>query len=466
LTAFAWRKSNRDGLQPQRSRVLIATNTDAALDRPSRRSASDSLVFYGVFGLLLFGPLAFGAADPWSIFVLEVGAALLFAVWVVRQAAAGELWITGSPLFPPMLVFAALVIFQLATGQTAYRYETLRGTMLYVAYGLLCFLVVQCLRRRAQVKTLALTFSVYGFALAMFALIQSMSFNGKVYWVSRPRFGGWVYGPYVNHNHYAGLMEMLAPIPLVFSLTRFARGPRRTVAVVAGAMMASTIFLSGSRGGMAAFAVQMAVLAAVLIRRHRGRKTALALGVFLVVVVGVLAWLGGGELSKRMATFHTEARRELSGGMRMAVNRDGLKMFGRKPLLGWGLGVFPDIYPQFRSFSTNFFVNEAHNDYLQLLIEMGALGFTAMLWFVLAMYRGAITKLGNWPEDTNGAAALAAMLGSTGILVHSFVDFNLQIPANAALFYVLCVVAAMEPRFGLSRRKPVRRSEAVPAISE
>ena len=183
----------------------------------------------------------------------------------------------------------------------------------------------------------------------------------------------------------------------------------------------------------------------------------MALGVFLVIGVALLAWLGGGELARRMASIHTEARAELSGGLRMTVNRDALKMFAHKPWLGWGLGVFPDIYPQFRTFHTNFFVNEAHDDYLQLLVEMGGLGFATMLWFVVVMYRAAVKKLGNWPEDINGAVALAAMLGATGILVHSFVDFNLQIPANAALFYVMCVVAAMETRFGQSRRKVSRR---------
>jgi hypothetical protein len=50
-----------------------------------------------------------------------------------------------------------------------------------------------------------------------------------------------------------------------------------------------------------------------------------------------------------------------------------------------------------------------------------------------------------------------AMLGVTGILVHSFVDFNLQIPANAALFYVLCVIAAMGPRFSAFGRVHFRR---------
>jgi hypothetical protein len=84
-----------------------------------------------------------------------------------------------------------------------------------------------------------------------------------------------------------------------------------------------------------------------------------------------------------------------------------------------------------------------------------------MLWFLWAVYRNGIRKLKDWPEDTNGAVTLAALLGVTGILVHSLVDFNLQIPANAALFYVLCAVAAMETRFGKSRRKPARRLDVM-----
>jgi O-antigen ligase len=127
-------------------------------------------------------------------------------------------------------------------------------------------------------------------------------------------------------------------------------------------------------------------------------------------------------------------------------------MFEHKPVLGWGLGTFAEVYPQFRSFYTDFFVDQAHNDYLQLLVEMGVLGFATMLWFLVTVYRRATRKLKNWTVDTNGAISLAAMLGVAGILVHSLLDFNLQIPANAALFYVLCTVAALEPRFGLTRR--------------
>jgi len=113
------------------------------------------------------------------------------------------------------------------------------------------------------------------------------------------------------------------------------------------------------------------------------------------------------------------------------------------------------VYPQFRSFYTDFYVNAAHNDYLQLLVETGVLGFATMVWFLFVAYRGASRKLKNWPSDTNGAVALATMIGVTGLLVHSFVDFNLQVPANAALFFAFCAMAAMNPQFG----KPKRRSK-------
>jgi O-antigen ligase len=201
----------------------------------------------------------------------------------------------------------------------------------------------------------------------------------------------------------------------------------------------------------------MAVVVTLLAGKDRSRKAGIAICIFLAITVGLLAWLGGGELTKRLASIHSEARNELSGGLRMAINRDGLRMFALKPLLGWGLGTFPEVYPQFRSFYTNFFINQAHDDYIQLLVEMGILGFVTMLWFVVTVYRQAAKKLARWADDVNGAVALAALLAVTGILVHSFVDFNLQIPANAALFYALCAIAALDVRFTPPRRKVSRR---------
>jgi O-antigen ligase len=128
-------------------------------------------------------------------------------------------------------------------------------------------------------------------------------------------------------------------------------------------------------------------------------------------------------------------------------------MFAQHPLLGFGLGTFSVAYPEYRSFSTTFFVNEAHNDYIQILVETGAIGFALLIWLLVAFYRGAAKKLRGWETTANGALALAAIVGCTGLLVHSFLDFNLQVPANAALFYMLATLGAASPVPESIRRK-------------
>ncbi len=428
----------------------------------------NDVLFYATFGLLMFGPLAFGAVEPWSIFVLEAGSALLLVLWFAKQWLDGELTIEWNALFLPMAAFGAVILVQIALRASAYPHDTVSGALLYVAYALLCFLSAQTLLRGTQARNLAQILIVYGTVVAAFALLQAIAPNGKLYWLRQPRLGGNIYGPYVNRNHYAGLMELLVPIPLVLSLTQLAHQKQRAAAGAAAALMAGTVFLCGSRGGMLAILVELTVLLVLLVRQKKGLRIAIGAGAFAVVLVGLLAWLGGKELTGRVFSISSEARSEISGGMRLSIDRDALRMFREKPVLGWGLEAFPVVYPQFRSFYTNFFVNEAHNDYLQLLAETGLAGFATMVWFLAVLYGKAAPKLKNWTSNLSGAVTLAALLGLTGILVHSFFDFNLQIPANAALFYVFCTIAASPRLLQRSRkRKPVpSQSEEILPASE
>src|SRR5579863_4645951 len=420
----------------------------------------DTILLYGTFGLLMFGPLAFGAVEPWSTFILEVGSVLLTLLWLRKQWLGGELTIQGNPLFLPMAVFGFLILLQVVLpGATAYRHDTISGALLYCAYAMLCFLAGQTLLRSSQARTIAVVLAFYGFAIAAFSLLQGVAPNGKLYWLRQPTMGGSIYGPYVNHNHYAGLMELLVPIPLVLSLSRLAREKERIAAGIGAAIMVATVFLSQSRGGMIAIFVELVIFAAILLHQRafvgekKGRRIAINLAAFLLVLVSLLTWLGGKQLVSRVSSISTETHTELTGGMRLSIDRDAFQMFRIKPVLGWGLGTFPVVYPQFRSFYTNFFVNEAHNDYLQLLCEMGLLGFGIMVWFLIVLYRAALRKTRNWTVNVTGALSLACILGLSGILVHSLFDFNLQIPANAALFYVLCSLAAAPPLLQRARRR-------------
>jgi O-antigen ligase len=444
------------------SSALATQPEPAPVAKVSQPRLTNTALLSSACVVLLLGPLVFGAVEPWSIFALETCAVLLLAIWAFRQWTNSEVNISENVVYRPMAAFFVLVTLQWVIGTTAYRLVTYTHLLLYAAYGMLVFVVTQTLRRSSQFEMLAKLFSAYGLVVASFAILQGLAPNGKLYWVFTLEQGGLIYGPYVNHNHYAGLMEMLMPFPLVLATSHFTDGNRKIAVAGIAALMAGSIFLSGSRGGMAAFVAQMVVLGVLLARKRDGSwKQPLMLGGFLAVVIIFLIWMGGNELTQRLASIHSEAREELSGGVRLSIDRDCLHMLLKRPLLGWGLGAFPIAYPQFRSFYTTFFVNQAHNDYLQLLVETGLAGFAIVVWFLVLVFRQASSKIKNWTETASGALTVAALLGCVGILVHSFLDFNLQVPANAALFYVLCAIAASPPLQESQRRRVVRRHNLI-----
>jgi O-antigen ligase len=426
---------------PNARPYLIASDYREGLEDGSQLvQALDGLLVGSLCLLLAFGPLAFGAVQEWAICTLEVGAAGCIVLWAVREMASGRPEVRTNSLLVPMVLFAALVCVQLLTGRTAYWYVTWQSSLLWAAYGMIFFTATQCLHRTRWIKTLALFFIVFGFLVALFAMIQQFTWNGLLYWVVPNRYGGMVYGPYVNHAHYAGLMEMLVPIPLVFAMmTRWPKSLRALFAFVA-LLMASTIFLSRSLGGMLAFGAQMVVLAIIAALRERARRQVplmLLMAMFLAVW---LVLLSPGGISERIARLH-DPLGKAGAADRLAIVKDSFKMIASRPVLGWGLGTFPEVYPSFRSLYTNYFVNEAHNDYVQVAVETGLTGLALGCWFIALLFRRGLHRIERWRTDIRSAVTLASIVGVTGILVHSLSDFNLQIPANAALFFALAALA-------------------------
>ena len=418
------------------SYVIVETADSIDLERRHGREPGilQWVLVFGLCTLLIFAVLAFGAVDEWSTFVLEAGAAVLFLVWAGKQFVSRQVKLSRNSLYPPALFFFVLLLAQVGLRTSAYGYVTKYGAFQYFSYGIVLLIAAECLREEHDRKNFALALIVFGALYAFFALAQALTSDGKFFWVYTPRFHGAIYGSYVNHDHYAGLMEMLVPFPLVVSMGHLLRGGKRALVAFCAVLMASTIFLSGSRGGMLSFVLEIVVFAALTLVQRRNPRVALGLISVCVLVLAFLVFLGKGQVLGRLG--------DLGPGMRLNVTKDCLRMFSHRPVWGWGLGTFPTVYASYRSFYTNLFVNEAHNDYAQLLVETGLLGFGLMLWFLVRLYQHGLPTSRRWELRWDGAVSLAALLGCTGILFHSFVDFNLQIPANAALFYVLCGLAA------------------------
>ncbi len=412
--------------------------------------------------LLAIAVLLFGSTEPWSGFVLQVGAVMLFIVWVSSRIAAGVVTMQPSPLYLPIAAFAALISLQLTFSISVYRYATMQEALRYCAYGMILFVAIQTFHRRENIQRFVTGMSIFGFLLAAFGIVQGLTWNGKLYWFRQARFSSWSYGPYVNHSHWAGMMELLTPLPLALMMSKRTPLPKRILLGFAVLMMGSTIFLAGSRGGMAAFAVQVAFGTFVLLLRRRSSERIRDLAILTVVAVVFLAWVGGSRVTDRIeSTYSADGAtmgNTLDARFRLAMYKDTFAMAKARPLTGWGLDTFSHVFPAFQSFYTDRFVNAAHNDYLQLLAETGFIGFAIMLWFIFAVYRSALRPR---VPGFVASAKLAAAVGCMGILVHSLVDFNLHVPANAAMFYALAALAAAED---VERSSPVIVSTNGPVL--
>ena len=368
------------------------------VDKPDSAEAQRKLVqppgilqwvlVFGLCALLIFAVLALGAVEEWSIFTFEAGAAGLFLIWAAKQLVSTDVKLSKHPLYLPTALFFSLILAQLALRRSAYAYITKYEAIQYVSYGIVMLIAAECVREENTRRIFAMAMGLFGVLYAFFALAQQLTPNGKIFWVHSPQFHGSIYGSYVNHDHYAGLMEMLVPIPFVLSMGHLLRGGKRVLVGACAVLMAGTIFLSGSRGGMLAFILEVALFAALTFAKRRSPRLALGSMGVCILILALLIFVGKGQVLGRLG--------DLSPGMRLEITKDSLRMFSKRPVGGWGLGTFPTVYPSYRSFYTNLFVNEAHNDYAQLLVETGLVGFGLMLWFLGLLYRYGLPTSRRW----------------------------------------------------------------------
>ena len=212
------------------SHLVVDTSTSVELGTRRRRESGGigwALVL-GLCALLIFGVLAFGAVDEWSTFVLEAGAVILFLSWAAKQLLSGQIELSKNPLFLPTVLFFLLILAQIALRRSAYGYVTKYQTLQYVSYGIVLFIAAECVKEVDSRRLFAKVMVVFGTIYALFSLVQMLSGNGKIFWLHTPKFNSaTIFGSYVNHNHYAGLMEMLTPIPFVLSMGHLLKGGKR-----------------------------------------------------------------------------------------------------------------------------------------------------------------------------------------------------------------------------------------------
>ena len=398
-----------------------------------------SLIRTGICALVAFAVLAHGAVEPWSEAVLEIGAAVLLLVWVAKAWRDGELKMVWNPLLWPLLGFWLVAALQLILGITAVPFLTRIELLKYSALLALFFLFVQAYRTRSHWRNFVWFLLSLGFAVSLFAILQHFTFNGKLYWVRELQYGGIPFGPYVNRNHFAGLMELLIPPGLAIQVLGAERRDQLPLLTLFTLLPIGALFLSASRGGIISFVAEVAFLTILIVARRREKKVLGAAALILTLAALLVSWLGIGAALDRFATYK---KLETSEGRRAEMLQDSLRIFQDHRIWGTGLGTLQEVFPLYETAYDGLVVNHSHNDYAEALAETGTIGGLCGLVFLVMLFWMSWKILNVEGDPRSFAYHAGALVACLGLLVHAGVDFNFHIPSNALIFLLQSVLAS------------------------
>ena len=409
---------------------------------------------FGICALVAFGVAAHGGVEEWARAVFETGAGLLFLVWAIWIFFNREEHPVLSPLLPPLGTFLLIVFGQWFFRWTAASYNTRIDLLLLLADLIVLFLAVQAFRTLEDWRGFVWFAMGFGFLVSIFAILQHLTSNGKLYWVREVRYGGMPFGPYVNRNHFAGFTELVLPLALVPLVLGRVRRERWPIVGLFAVLPIGALFLSASRGGLVSFGAELGVLALVMFQRRETGKQLLPGGAVLLAALLLVSWLGVGQILQRLSSVQLL---EVAAGKRASMRRDTWRIFLDHPFVGTGLGTLQIVYPPYETLYDGKIVNHTHNDYLEALAETGIAGGLCCAWFIGVLLAKSLKRLRQLSNSFAGVLQLSGLVACSGFLVHSLVDFNLHIPANALLFFLMAHLATSEIQQGTAPPKPQSR---------
>jgi len=423
-----------------------------------------------ILAILVFGPLAMGAVDAWAFLVIQGLTMAVMVLWALR------LWISPNRrlFWPPIgwlvLAFAFYAIGRYLTADIEYvaRQEMIRVLL----YAFLFFAIVHNLQRPESAQIISFTLIFLAAGISGYAIYQFLAHSNYVWNLISP-YAGRGMGTYISPNDFAGFLEMLLPLAVAYALAGRVKPLVRALLIYAAVAMIAGLAVTLSRGGWVAAAAGLLVLLAVFISRCDYRLPALCLLI-------VLAAGGTIFVTKYLATTLSYAQRiknpenftQQDWNIRHDMWGAAVQMW--QDHFWWGVGpaLYDYRFPQYRPEDMQMRPGWAHNDYLNLLADWGTVGGGIVLAGMITFSMGLIKtwKHVRPPRNDLGrslsnrfAFFLGASAGLLALAVHSVVDFNLHIPANAILGVTLLALLSGNLQLAERNEPTTRPSTKVPA---
>jgi O-antigen ligase len=406
-----------------------------------------------VLAILIYSPLATGAVRPQDFLVVQWLTVGVLVVWAVRFCINPRHRLLWPPMCWAVLLFMGYAVARYLTADLEYvaRQESLK----VVLYGFLFFAILNNLHRQETTAIVAAVLIVVAMMIAGYAVYQFVTGSDRVWHFVRPAgYAGRGSGTYICPNHLGGYLEMLLPLGITCALTGRFSPLQRILLGYASLVIFAGIAATVSRGAWMATGGSLLVLLFFLFRRQGYKLPALGI-IVLLLAAGFLAFKRA-DLSRNrkeaLASFTLEQ------DARGHIWRGAFRMWQDHPWAGVGPAHFDYRFRAYRPPSS--YVQgrpeRVHNDYLNTLVDWGIIGAVLVAgawalfgWTVFRSWKH-IQRAQNdlsTKRSNRSAFVLGGSLGLSAILVHSAVDFNMHIPANAILAVTLLALVAGYFRF-------------------
>ena len=464
-------------LPAQRAQPVVQERPRSGIYR-SRHTLASRFAFLVICLAIVLSSLAYGTVHYWALGLFNLGGLTILFLWVVDGWQLGNLRVSRNLLQLPLLGALVVGLIQLLPlrggGSTTGLAQTLsldpyatRLVLVQLATLLIYFAATLVFTDTPhRLHLLVRTIMIFGFGLAIFGLTQSITSPTKVYWL-RELNQSTAFGPFINRHHFAGYMELTIALPLGLLFAGAIDKEKRLLYLFVAGLMGVALVMTNSRGGIISLVAEILFFMIVTavwrrpdddlpLKSSRLRNAAVRMGLGAALMIGLFVGviLLGGEMS--LSRFIDTVNTDDPTTGRAHFWSVTLDMIKANPVIGTGLGAFGVIYTRYDSRNGLFRLEQAHNDYLQVLSDAGILGAALALLFVILLFRRAFVRTGS-RDDFRRGVALAALGGCFAVLVHSFFDFTLHTTSNALLFLILAAMATLNGRVEHVHRKRRRR---------
>jgi O-antigen ligase len=316
---------------------------------------------------------------------------------------------------------------------------------------------VNNLHRQESAHVITLTLVFLAMAISFYAIYQFAMNSNKV-WVLIKPYQHRGTGTFISPNNLAGFLEMILPLGLAYTLTSRMKALTKIFTGYASLVIAAGLVVSVSRGGWVASAFALLILFVVLLFHHTHRLPALAL-LAVIIVCGVYFGPRDVFFVNRIKTLSPD-KTGVSGDGRYGIWQAAVQLWHENVWWGIGPAHFDYRFGKYRPALVQASPDRVHNDWLNTLTDWGIVGAALVVSAWILLYAGAFRtwRFVRGTPNTLGdhrsnklTIVLGASIGLLAILLHSFVDFNMHIPANAIVAVTLMALLSCYLRFATDR---------------